>query len=350
MRVLFVGLGGIGQRHLRNLRLILGSEVQVSAYRVRGLSTTVNDRLEIESGVNFEEKYGVKVHRQLDEALAVPPDAVFICNPTRMHIPVALAAAKAGAALFIEKPLSDSLDGVEALRELVAARGLVTLVAYQLRFHPLLRGLKAIVTDDSFGRPVAVRADVAEYLPSFHPYEDYRQLYASRQALGGGVVVSQIHEFDYLFSLFGLPARIFAVGGRLSRLEIDVEDVASVLMEYDGGGGRRFPVHLHQDYLQKPPSRTCMVLGEGGKVMIDFHALTLTYFDEKGAVRSQLAYPKFNRNQLFIDEMRHFLSCVAGKEAPIVPLESGLQSLRMALAAKQSIASGQVVELGKDLS
>ena len=90
-------------------------------------------------------------------------------------------------------------------------------------------------------------------MPGWHPYEDYRALYAARADLGGGVVLSQIHEFDYLYALFGLPRRLFAIGGHLSHLEIDVEDVASTLMEFNVDG-HILPVHLQQDYLQRPAS------------------------------------------------------------------------------------------------
>ena len=114
------------------------------------------------------------------------------------------------------------------------------MVGYQLRFHPCLHKLAEIVHSGILGNLLAVRATIGEYLPAFHPFEDYRQMYASRADLGGGVVLSQIHEFDFLYSLFGLPNRIYAMGGHWSELEIDVEDTASILMECSLTAGR-FP-------------------------------------------------------------------------------------------------------------
>ena len=110
------------------------------------------------------------------------------------------------------------------------------MVGYQLRFHPCLLALQRALHENSLGHLLSVRAHVGEYLPGWHPYEDYRQMYASRSDLGGGVLVTQIHEFDYLYALFGLPRRVFAIGGHWSHLEIDVEDVASTLMEFQFAG------------------------------------------------------------------------------------------------------------------
>ncbi len=168
-------------------------------------------------------------------------------------------------------------------------------------------------------------------------------MYAARADLGGGVVLSQIHEFDYLYALFGLPRRLFAIGGHLSHLEIDVEDVASTLMEFEVDG-RVLPVHLHQDYLQRPANRSCEVLGSRGRVFTDFPSLSLTRYDADGAAERR-TWDTWARNDAFLDELRHFLDCVQTRRKPAVDLVDGIASLRMALAAKASIASGRVIEL-----
>jgi predicted dehydrogenase len=345
MKVLMVGLGGIGQRHVRNMRALLGSGVEISAYRTRGQAHVLTDQLTIEPGSDLEEKYNIKkTYGDIDEAIAQKPEAVFICNPTSLHIPVALPAARAGCHLFIEKALSHNLDGVEELINVVEEKNLVALVAYQMRFHPCLKYLHSLLKQRAIGRVVAVRAEVGEYLPGWHTYEDYRQMYASRRDLGGGVVISQIHEMDYLYWLFGPPKRVFALGGHLSSLEIDVEDTASILMECVFEG-QPMPVHLHQDYLQRPPGRTCQVIGDAGKILLDFHALKVNVFDARGELSGARTFEGFQRNQLFIDVLNHFLACVEGKEKPVVSVRDGAESLKIALAAKRSIETGEVVGL-----
>jgi predicted dehydrogenase len=250
VKALFAGLGSIGQRHLRNLRALRG-DVEVLAYRTRRLQTVVTDQLAVAPGADPEREYGVRVFHELEAAVAERPDVVFVCNPSALHLAVALPAVEAGVHLFLEKPVSHTLDGVADLVAAVEARGVVAAVGCQLRFHPCLRRLRDLLAGGAVGRVVAARVQVGEYLPGWHPYEDYRTGYAARRDLGGGVVLTLVHELDYVYWLFGLPRRLWAVGGQLSRLELDVEDTASVLLEYERDG-RPLPVHVQMDYLQRP--------------------------------------------------------------------------------------------------
>ena len=342
-KFLFVGLGGIGQRHVRNLRSLYGDEIEVLAYRVRGLSQVITTEFKIEPETKLSDKYQIREFSNLDEALAEKPEAMFVCNPSSKHIEVALAGAAAGCHLFIEKPLSHNLTDVEKLIGIVNERKLVALVGYQLRFHPGLIDLKALLATNRIGRVISVNAEIGEYLPGFHPYEDYRFLYAAKRELGGGVVLSQIHELDYLYWLFGVPQRVFALGGQFSKLDLDVEDVASGLLEFEIAG-QKIPVHLNQDYLQRPPSRFCKIVGDSGKMILDFVENKLTVFGPDGRNVITRQY-QFERNQMFLDELKHFVSCIEGIEQPLISLTDSLQSLRLALAIKESIATGNVIAI-----
>jgi predicted dehydrogenase len=344
MKILMVGLGGIGQRHLRNLRAILGNDVEILAYRVRKLSRVITPTLQVDTERDVERVYGVRVFAELEAALAEKPDVAFICNPSSLHIPVALACVRASCDLFIEKPLSGDLAGIPELQKLVETQGRIVMIGYQLRFHPCFLRLQEIVRSGVLGNLLAVRATVGEYLPGWHRYEDYRQGYAARADLGGGVILSQIHEFDYLYALFGKAKRLFSIGGHWSNLEIDVEDAASTLMQCEFSG-RPLPVHLQQDYLQRPLSRQCEVIGDTGKAILDFPTLSVTLYDAEGALADQFTCPQLDRNQLFLDEIGNFLDCVKTRCKPTVDLREGTWSLQLALAAKESIATGRVVEL-----
>lgn len=342
MKVLFAGLGGVGQRHLRNLKE-LEPAAEVSAYRVRGLGRVITDTLGVADG-DIEAKYGVRRFDALDAALAAKPDAVVVSNPSRFHVPVARAAVEAGVAVFLEKPVSDSPDGLDELVELAERKHVPCLVAYQLRFHPSVRKVAELLAAGAIGRVLSVNVDLGEYLPAWHPYEDYREMYAARKDLGGGVLVTQIHEFDYLYWWFGLPRTVYAVGGQLSRLEVDVEDVADVLLGVPRDG-RVIPVHVHLDYVQRPPVRRCVVVGDAGKIVLDLRAPAVALFGPEGQPAGEWAEPDFQRNRLFLDEMAHFLACVRGTAAPVVSLRDGVRSLRVALAARESLETGRVVAL-----
>ncbi len=343
MKILIMGLGGIGQRHLRNLRMLQGKDMEIIAYDPRPNLPVLTDSLKVEEGVSLQEKYNLAIFPDFEKALAQKPQAVFVCNPTSLHVPVAIRAAREGCALFIEKPLSHNLEYVDELINLVESQDLAAAVGYQMRFHPCLQRLYALVQEKRVGRILSVRAEVGEYLPGWHTYEDYRQSYASRQDLGGGVILSQIHELDYLYWLFGMPRRVFGLGGHLSNLEVDVEDTADILMECRMDG-HAFPISLHQDYLQNPSSRSCEIIGDAGKILVDIRGLSVDVFDGRGNHVEASSYEDFQRNQLFLDEMKCFLDSVQGTKTQLVGLRDAAQSLRMALAAKESLATGKVVK------
>jgi len=344
MKILMIGLGGIGQRHLRNLRAVLDADVEIIAHDPRSNPPVLTDQLQVEPGASLKQKYNLRIYPDLEQALKFKPEVAFVCNPTSLHVPAAIRAAQAGCHLFIEKPLSHTLAQVDELIRLVESRGLKAAVGYQMRFHPCLQRLHALIQEKKIGQILSVRAEIGEYMPGWHTYEDYRQMYASRRDLGGGVILSQIHEFDYLYWLFGLPRRMYTLGGHLSGLEIDVEDTADTLMECMLDG-HPVPVNLHQDYIQRPLSRFCEVFGDAGKIRVDIRALTVDVFDGAGSQIEASSYKDFQRNQLFLDELKWFLEYLQGKKTPLVDLRTGVQSLRMALAAKESLETGKVIDL-----
>lgn len=342
---LFVGLGGIGQRHLRNVRQLLGDRVSVQAYRVRREQQTLDDSLQVVPSLELEKTYNVQVNLDLEAALDARPDVVFITNPTSLHIPVARLAAERGCQLFIEKPLSHDNAGVSELLATCLRYQLTTCVAYQLRYHPGFRRLQALLKAETVGRVLSVRAEVGEYLPGFHPYEDYRRMYASRSALGGGVTLSQIHEIDYLVALFGVPRRVFSMGGHVSSLEVDVDDVALSVLEFARPDGGPLFAELHQDFVQRPGNRSATVIGERGKIEWSLSGKSLKHWDESGRLLEVLDFSNLSRNELYLMELENFLSCVMNRSACTPSLEDGVVSLDVALALLESQKTGQAVKL-----
>lgn len=346
MKALFVGLGAIGQRHLRNLRRLRGDAIDVIAWRARGLPHFITDELTIERDIDLHGHYGIRLVPTLEAGLAERPAVTFVCNPSSLHVPVAFAALRAGSHIFVEKPLSNSMVGVETLVAEAARCRRVGYVGYQLRFHPAICRLRDALQSGAIGRIVAVRAFVGEYLPNFHRYEDYRSTYAARHDLGGGVVLSQIHELDYLSLLFGMPRRLLAIGGHLSDLEIDVEDVAAILLDC-GDSQRTLPISLQMDFVQQPGARGCEVIGSEGKIIMNLLAPSLVQFGMDGAEVYREAWPSFDRNTLFLDQLRHFLAACEGKESPRCTLADGARSLTIALAVLRSLESGAIIEVAK---
>jgi predicted dehydrogenase len=339
MKVLVAGLGSVGQRHVRNLRARFGRSVDILAYRERGLARVIADDMSVSDNPSVEDAYGIRRVPSLDAALAEHPDAAFICSPTSLHVPTALRAARAGCHLFIEKPLSHSLDGVETLAEEVRVRRLVATVGFQLRFHPVLLRAHTLISDGAIGAVRSVRAEFGEYLPQAHPYEDYRESYAARAALGGGVILCFIHEVDYLCWLFGPPRRVYTVGGTLGDLGIDVEDTAVTSLVFDGD----IRAKLQLSFLQREPTRTCTIIGDRGTLHLDLLTPSLVVTTSSGSRAEQ--FRSFRRNAMFEAELATFFAAVAGEAPPAVSLGEATSSLRVALAMRASLARGGVVEV-----
>jgi len=345
LKVLFAGLGSIGQRHLRNLRLLFGQDIVIDAYRTRNLQRVITEDLKIDTNSTVEEKYNLnQIFYDLNEALKNQYDAVFVCNPTSLHIPLSIKIARRGFNIFIEKPLSNNLNQISELRDLVKNNNLKVMIGYQMRFHPGLKKLKEIIDSGILGRLIVVSVECGEYLPDWHLYEDYRETYAARDDLGGGSVLSQIHEIDYLYWIFGLPKKIFSIGGKDSNLDINVDDNASSLMEFKYEG-ESFPVFLHTDFLQKPPVRKCKITGETGRAELDLIKNCMELIHTYGNEKKSCVYDEFHRNDMFADELKHFFYCIENDKKPLTDLEEGINSLKIAMYIKESMNSGSTIEL-----
>src|SRR5262249_49855448 len=246
--ILIVGLGSIGRRHLANLRALGWPHIRL--YRSGG--TTEEDA----------EVTGFPVDHDLATALSRCPVAVIVSNPTALHIPLALDVARAGSHLFIEKPLSNDLDGVAELERLVAGRRLIALVGFQFRFNPGLQQIRAWLRASAIGSVVSAQVHWGEYLPDMHPWEDYRTGYAARAELGGGVLLTLCHPFDYLRWLLGEIEQVSAVESRQDRLGISVDTSVDVTARLACGAS----AHLHLNFVERPPTHQLTVIGTDGTV------------------------------------------------------------------------------------
>lgn len=323
MKFLIAGLGSIGRRHLRNL-LALG-ETDILLYRTHQ-STLPDDEL-----ASFP------TYTDFAEALAQKPDAVIVSNPTALHLEVAIPAARAGCNLLLEKPISDQMERIPELVEAVATGGGKVLVGFQFRFHPGLQQVRQLITENVVGNPISVRAHWGEYLPGWHPWEDYRTSYAARAELGGGVVRTLCHPFDYLRWLFGEIESVYATLRHSGELEIDVEDTAEVQMRFVSG----LIGSVHLDYLQRPPAHTLEIVGSQGTIRWDnaTEEVLLYRVDSKAGWQKFPAPEGFERNHMFVNLMKHFCEVLRAKTAPRCSLHDGIMAQRIIEAVYQSASS-----------
>lgn len=317
MRVLVVGLGSIGRRHLANL-LVLGVEAL-------GLDPDPAARAAVAA------QCSVPLFADEAAAYAAGPTAAIIATPTAHHLAAAWRAVAAGCHLLIEKPLATCLHGLDELDAAVQERGLVALVACNMRFLPALRQAKALLTAGALGRVLAARAMVGQYLPDYHPGHDYRTSYRARRAAGGGIVLDAIHELDYLRWLLGEPTLIAAAGGHLSTLETDAEDLAVALLRFPNGAIGQ----VHLDCVQRAYARSCQIIGEEGTLEWDVHRNGLWHYDARaGTWRHYPDPPGSPFAASYVAELVHFLRCVRGEEAPAQNLAAARRVLALALAIR----------------
>ena len=328
--VLVAGLGSAGRRHARNL-LALG-RTRLVLYRTgRGQAGPLEPPLD-----------ALPAEATLDAALAHDPRAAVVANPTALHVETALAAARAGCHLLLEKPVSHTLDGLDGLAREVDARGLAVVVGYQLRFHPTLRAVHAWVADGAVGRLVAAQAHWGEYLPGWHPGEDYTKGYSARAALGGGVVLTLSHPLDYLRWIAGEIEAVAGFAGRAAGLELDVEDTAVFSVRFASGALGS----LTLDYAERPPRHALHLTGTGGRIAWDAATGEARLWRAgTDAVTVERPPEGFERNDLFREEMRHFLACCDGAEAPACTLADGVRAVEVALAALRAAGEGRTVRV-----
>lgn len=326
--ILIVGLGSIGRRHLQNLKT-LGHKNFV-LYRT-GKSTLPDDEIS-----------DIPTEYDLAKALAHKPIATIIANPTSLHIPVALAAARSGSHLFLEKPISHNLDGIDELQRLVRKNRLIVQVGFQFRFHPGLLYIKHLLEENVIGRIVSVSAHWGEYLPDWHPWEDYHKSYSARKELGGGVLLTLCHPFDYLRYLLGEVVSVSAIQSQSGGLGINVEDSANILLNFKSGALG----NVHLDYIQYPAEHFMRIIGQDGIIhWNNSDAGVKWYSGQKGKWEKKMAPKSFERNKLYLSEMRHFLDCIAKSEQPLCTLDDGIQTLKIILAAKNSAKERQQIKL-----
>ncbi len=318
-KFLIAGCGSIGRRHLVNLRA-LGAKDFVLLDRDPARARSAGEGLT-----------GPVIATTMEEALRACPAAALICTPTSLHTRHAAMAASKGAHLFIEKPLSSEMDGVARLMDIVRMRGLNAMMAMCYRFHPVLLAVKERLASGVIGRVYHVNYFGGHYLPYWHGKEDYRRGYAARRDLGGGVLLTSIHGLDTLRWLFGEVEEVKAFMDRVSPLEMDVEDMALAVMRLSSGAY----VSWQTDFLQRAGQHRLVIVGERGTMRFDIMRGVEEICGPAGSEwrRRDIL---FEVNDMYLREIKHFLSSM-GTGVPADPgLDEGLETLRLAMKVRES--------------
>ena len=321
IKVLIVGYGSIGKRHLENFLQL--KDIQLIVYTKR------ND-------LQLLKKKGIKVSNSLTECLKENPDIGVIANETSLHIPIAIKLAKEGLDLFLEKPLSNSLKDVKKLYAIVKKKKLITQMGCNLRFHPCIKKIKSLIEQKKIGKIISAQVQNCSYLPDFHRWEDYRKSYAARKDLGGGVILTQIHEIDYMYWFFQEVENVVSMSGKFSALDVTAEDYMSSLLQFKN----KIIGELHMDYFQRPSFRSCKIRGTKGEIYWNSDNNCVNIFNMNKQKWETKFDDGFSHNldtySSYVEELKHFLKCVKHRKETINDLEQGIATLKIALAIKKA--------------
>lgn len=314
LTALFIGLGSIGSRHLKNLHTICAK---------RGITLAADA---LRSSLNRPLRPGVaELLRAQFTALDDPAarehyDLAFITNPTSLHAEALQSLRGRAGALFIEKPIF-SADQAGLDPAALLDPGQKAYVAAPMRWCGVMLALKKRLETGADGRPYCARVLCSSYLPDWRPGVDYRTVYSAHKAMGGGVTIDLIHEWDYLVDLFGAPERLYNLRGQYSELEIDSDDVSLYIAQYPG-----MLAEVHLDYFGRGYRRSIELFTPSGSLVADFGAGTLTLPD--GTVEDYTE----DVNARYLREMAYFLDYAAGPElVSLNPPATAAQVLRLTL-------------------
>lgn len=300
-----ISLGSIGKRHLRNTRALL-PDAEIGLWRQH----TEPDG-NIPEGVD-------RVFKNLNDAVAFAPDAVIVSSPASEHISCAVPFVKQGAALFMEKPLSDEYGGLNAFKTLVEQSASIVMIGYVLRFLPALEYIRKMIAENTLGKIYTAHVEVGQYLPDWRPDTDYRIGVSAQKQLGGGCLLELSHELDYATWLLGMPDHITASVGRLSDLDIDVEDSASVIMEY-GQEKTSKRVHVQLDFLQRVANMYLEVVGEFGTLKADLIKEEIFFYSPSHPEGRKLDTPKLKEgNEIYIRQFDFFFDKAFEEYNPVM--------------------------------
>ncbi len=301
LKIVLIGLGSIGRRHLACLNEIGG--VEVAALRT--------------SKGTLKEASGIKEFYSVEESLEFKPDGVLIANPTSLHVQSALPFLKKGIPVLIEKPVAYSEEDSQALNQYTD----LIRVAYCMRFHPLNKLIYNIVSKEQVFKAGFKRS---YYLPKWHPYADYRTEYTAKKELGGGVTRTLSHEIDLMIHWFGMPQNVVGVMDKVSHLEIDTDDYAFFSCKFEKG----FRVNFELDFLSPANVNLAEMFTDKGKYSWDLKQLWFTAYDSTEP-ELQAKFDNDSINRMYVDQMKDFITFINTRKSENTTLAEAQETLKL---------------------
>lgn len=330
---LFIGLGSIGQRHLRNIKKLYPRS-NIYAFRRLNLSPLLNNKNKFLSG-NLEKKYNIIKIENLQNIEKLNLDAAFVCSPTSKHCDDAKILIKKKINTFIEKPIDSNLNKAKNLLKISKKNKITTMVGFNFKFNPLINFIKKFLKSNFLGRLLLVESSLGEHVDDFHSYESYKISYTSIKKLGGGVIFSQIHDLDnIMYLLEGYKFnKSYSFSKKLSKLKLDVEDTLVSIFSLKKNK-HKILCSLNLNFYERPKNRKIKLVFENGKLYADFNKNRIQYY-----LNNKVYIKKFNldRNDVYLNELKYFFNCIKKKKLVDYPfsIESSIKTLKCSINLKK---------------
>jgi len=322
-KVLIVGFGSIGKRHLSILR----------KYHPN-IEITILTR-SLEGKKNFEDN-NLCFTTSLKVAIDLKPDAAIIANPSTKHLKISKSLCKHGIHLLIEKPIAAETNGVQSLINYCKLNSIILMTGYNFRFLPSLIEFRKLIRNQEIGNTLSVRAEVGQYLPNWRPDSDYRKNVSAQKKLGGGVILELSHEIDYLSWIFGPITWVKSHASKQSNLEIDVEDTVNIIFGCKKSKKYELTGSLCMDFIRHDTSRFCLAIGEKGSLLWNGISGEVKLFSQNSDNWTVIYKDNPQRDFTYLEEINHFFAAIENLEEPNNSVSDGLETLFIVDAIKRS--------------
>ena len=326
---LIIGSGSIGQRHISNLKKI-------------GISNITALRSKKGHYKELPKDLGVNEIDSWHQVNNIKPDIAIISNPSSLHIETALKISNIVKGIFIEKPVSNNLNGCNKLIGLLNDKKITSFVGHNLMFHPIIKEIRKFINENDIGKIINIQCQVGQWLPDWHPYEDYTKAYYARKDLGGGVALSLIHEIHLALDFAGLSTHVYGEINEYKQLNLDVDVCSDLMIKQQSGAVSQ----IHLDFLQKSSHRSGLLTFEKAWLSYDFNKMEVTTQKINEEPYKSYKDSEYDSNNMYIDQLKEFICMVEeGKINHKYDVSSSIESLKVVEALFESDLIGGRVDI-----
>lgn len=329
----------MGQRHLQNAKRIFK---KAQFYYIKKTEKNkIIKNLKVLKKNSITKYYKLNLITSYKSAILTRPDLVFICNPSAYHLKDAFYFSKIKSNLFIEKPLmTNSFDfeiKYKSLIKLTKKNKIISMVGYQMRFHPGIIFLKQLIKNNTYGNVIYAQFINCTFLPNHHPYENYQKSYASVKNLGGGVLENLSHEVDIIQYFFGLPKKIYSFSSNVKIIKTQTDNNFASLMKYQINKGNFFDVYLKLSYTQEQEERYIKIQFAKKIITLDLSTNKLFFYNKKKKKNNLEKKYNISRNNLFINELKHLKYCIKNNVDTKLSIEKIKKTQELIMLLKKAL-------------